>query len=143
MQLPTNLFLDGIQEKKVYYFSNNDLNTAIPHSYICLKRTPDDLLVLSCCTSKFETIRKFVETRNLPYETLVWLEADDIIFTKDTYINCNQYFEKTVEEFKDLYENGRIEFRGEISDSHFEQIIYGLIASPLIDEEIKDILPKL
>ncbi len=143
MKLPVNFFLDTIQEKKVYYFSNSSMNTDIPHNYICLKRTPDDLLILSCCTSKFETIKRFIEIRELPYQTLVWIRPDDAIFTKDTYINCNQYFSYTVEQFKQMYESGKIEFKGQIADSTFEEIIDGLLQSPLIDEETKDLLPKL
>jgi hypothetical protein len=142
MRFSSAMFLDSIEEKKIYYFSSSVLNTNTPHNFICIKRTSDDLLILSCCTSKFETIKRFIETRNLPYETLVWL-SENPIFTKDTYINCNQYFEFTLGEFRRMYENNTIEFRGEVSQSDFENIINGLLNSPLIDEEIKDILPKI
>ena len=90
MKLPVELFLSSVEEKKVYYFASNKINSIEPHHYICIKRTDNDLLILSCCTSKFETIAKFVETRSLPPSTLVYIKpSNQNPFTLDTYINCN------------------------------------------------------
>jgi len=145
LKFPVNLFLQGIQEKKVYYFSNKNINTYTPHYYICLKRTDDDLLILSCCTSQFETVKRFIELSDLPFETLVWIKPKDgeNPFIKDRYVNCNQYFSYSIDQFKQMYEQDNISFSGEISDVHFEQIIIGIKISPLIDEDIKDLLPQL
>ena len=63
IKLPTAFFLSTIEERKVYYFTNQQLNTDIPHYHICIKRKSNDFLILSSCTSKFETVKKFVETR--------------------------------------------------------------------------------
>ncbi|MCC6691551.1 MAG: hypothetical protein IT235_08475 [Bacteroidia bacterium] len=144
MKIPTDLFLKGIRARKVYYFSNNKINTEIPHYYVCIKRTDADVLILSLCTSQFETIKRFVESRNLPFETLVFI-APDIHnpFTKQTYVNCNEIHEFTVEELKEMYESEAVEFSGEISEGHYVQILLGLKASPMIDDETKDLLPDL
>jgi hypothetical protein len=40
-----------------------------------------------------------------------------------------------------MYESDAIENSGEISDVTYGQIIIGLHESPLIDEEIKELLP--
>lgn len=143
LKLPIATFLNAIEEKNVYYFSSKRINTNIPHNYICLKRTDSDLLILSCCTSKFDTVKRFIEIRNLPFETLVWIKPDNDIFDRETYINCNQYFTFTVEQFAEMYKNEVLEYKGKISDNHFEQIINGLIISPLIDEETKELLPTI
>jgi hypothetical protein len=34
-----------------------------------------------------------------------------------------------------------LDYKGEISDSHFEQILIGIKASPVVEEFIKDLLP--
>lgn len=143
IRLPIATFLNTIEERNVYYFSSNKIDTAIPHNYICLKRTDNDLLILSCCTSKFDTVKRFIEIRDLPFETLVWIKSDNDIFDKETYVNCNQYFTFTVEQFAEMYKNEVLEYKGKISDNYFEQIINGLIMSPLIDEETKEILPTI
>jgi hypothetical protein len=144
MQLPTDVFANSIGERKVYYFSNKQLNTTVEHYYVCLNRTKGDILILSCCTSKFETVKKFVEMRNLPYETLVHIKPkpNENPFTVDTYVNCNSYYQFTVEDFVNMYQSNNLTYKGEISLSDYEQLLYGLHASPLIDEDTKELLPN-
>jgi hypothetical protein len=143
MKVPTDVFLSSISDKKVYYFSSNHINTDTPHHFICLKRSDDDILIMSCCTSQFDTVSKYIETRSLPTETLVWISPKDNSnpFTKDTYVNCNSSFTYTVDEFREMYNSESINYSGEISDNHYQQIISGIHNSPLIDEETKDMLP--
>ena len=144
MKFPVNYFTDNIQERKVYYFSSTYLNTNTPHYFICIKKTDDEVIILSCCTSQFETVKRFVETRSLPYETLVYISSNDSInevFDKDTYVNCNEYYQYTVDDFRKKYEEGLIVFSGEISESHYEQILTGFHTSPMISPEIKELLP--
>lgn len=95
---------------------------------------------MSCCTSQFDTVRKFVESRKLPTETLVWISPNDP-FRKDTYINCNSTIPYTVEEFKVMYESDTIKFSGEISENHYEQILIGLHKRTMIDRELKQVIP--
>jgi len=41
-----------------------------------------------------------------------------------------------------MYNSNTIDFSGEISDVHYEQIVVGLHSSPLIEPEIKELIPK-
>lgn len=142
MKLPVGLFLEGIGEKKIYYFRSSKISSELPHFFICVKRTTQDFLIMSCCTTKLETIQRFVELRKLSYRTIVYLKPDgENALTEDTYINCNGYIPFTVEEFKSLYLDDRIDFVGEVSDIHYGQIIVGLHESTLVDDETKDLLP--
>jgi hypothetical protein len=144
MKFPVETFLAGIAERKLYYFSNKKLNTEIEHHYICIKKTDNDVLILSCCTSQFDTIRNFVESRNLPNSTLVWISPvdGDNMLTKDTYVDCNNVHLSSIEEFKTMYDADSITFTGEISESHYVQILIGLHDSPLIDNATKKLIPK-
>jgi len=146
MKLPTDLFLTSIDDKKVYYFSTNKYSIENPHYFICIKRSPDDILIMSCCTSQFDTVKKFIETRSLPPESLVWISPDstssDNPFNKDTYVNCNNCFTYTIDEFRTMYDNDSITLSGKISDNHYEQILIGIQKSPLVDNETKAIIPK-
>ena len=143
MKLPVNVFLSAIEQKKVYFFSSEKINITDPHFFICLKRTENDILIMSCCTSQFETVQRFVVTKSLPEKTLVWISPKDPAnpFNKDTYVNCNSSQTYTVEEFKSMYEKDAVKYSGEISDDHYHQILIGIKASPLIDNETKDALP--
>ena len=38
-----------------------------------------------------------------------------------------------------MYEENLLEYKGEIEENHLEQIIIGLLASPQIEEEIKQL----
>lgn len=145
MKVPTDLFLSGISERKIYYFSTVKINSLQPHYFICIKRMNNDLLIMSCCTSQFETINRFITSRKLPKESLVWIEPDpqsvDNPFTKDTYVNCNSYLTYTLDEFKSMYESGTISYSGELSEDHYIQLLIGIHSSPLVDNETKETLP--
>lgn len=141
----SQLFANGITEKGIYLFSSIHLNTTIPHYFICIVRTDGDLLYMTCCTSKFDTVSRFVETRGLPFETLVFIKPNnndtENPFSKDTYVNCNNVFSYTVDELTEMYINGGISYEGKISDVHYEQLLIGINESPLVDEEIKEFIP--
>ena len=144
MKVPPELFLSSIEEKKVYYFTSTKLNTETPHHFVCIKRTDKDILILTVCTSKFETVKTHVEKMGLPQETLVWIKPKEgeNPFTKDTYVNCNNSFTYTVEEFEIMYKSDTISHSGEISENHYNQILTGLHKSPVIEREVKDSIPQ-
>lgn len=143
MKIPITLFLSNISQRKVYYFKSNRLNTDIPHYFVCLTVGIDGIVLLVCCTSQFEKRRKFIETRNLPYSTLVWIKPDKENGLKmDSYVDCNGYFDYSLEELGQLYEADELEYKGELSEAVFDQILTGLRESPLIEESVKDKLPN-
>jgi hypothetical protein len=144
MKVPFELFLQAVQEKKVYYFTSAKIDSNVPHYFICIKRTDDCVLIFACCTSQFESRKKFIESRELPFETLVYIRPgeDGNPFTKATYVDCNNCHIYTFEEFKRMYNSAAVRYSGEISQIYYEQIIIGLHASPLIAEDIKEILPS-
>jgi hypothetical protein len=142
--VPVELFKSTVQEKKVYFFSSTKLNTEKPHYFICIKRNNEDLLILSCCTSQQETVQKYIETRNLPHETMVWIKPEATNpFLKNTFINCNNTFIYTLDDFESMYTTGKIKYSGEISLNHYSQIVTGIHKSPLIDEETKEMIPMI
>ncbi len=142
MKLPVDLFVQGISERKIYYFSSDQINSLEKHHFVCIKRTEEDILILSCCTSQFETVKRFVESRSLPYETLVYIppNGEDTPFVLQTFINCNQYFTYTIDEFVSMYESGSISHSGIIPEGIYSQIMVGVQRSPLIDNETKAII---
>ncbi len=113
MKLPTNLFLNNVSPRKVYLFSSDKLNTSVPHYFVCMVRTPEEMLILTCCTSQFKKRERFIKFRNLPASTLVYIPPDEENgLTKDTYVDCNSYFDYSIDEIKMLYEEEKLEFKG-------------------------------
>jgi hypothetical protein len=141
MKLPIEFFLQGIDEKKVYYFSSTKLNTSVPHYFIAVLKGSKDTVILVCCTTDREDKRKKrIEKLGL-HSTLVWIKPDNSNgLTKDTFVDCNSFFEYSIDDFKTMYENDLLEYKGEISETHYEQIINGLLDSPTIPTEIKELL---
>ena len=141
MKIPIEFFLQGIDEKKVYYFSSAKLNTSVPHYFICVLKGSSNTVILVCCTSDREDKRKKrIEKLGL-HTTLIWIKPDiSNGLTKDTFVDCNSFFEYSIDDFKAMYENDLLEYKGEISETHYEQIINGLLDSPTIPTEIKELL---
>ena len=143
MLLSPELFLTSIEEQKVYYFSSNQINSDEPHYFVCIK-TENGFISFSCCTSQKGTIDRFLKyTPKVSESTIVWIDKKDTLFKKETYINCNSdpivYSEK---ELKEMYSNEEIEFKGELSDSHYNQILVGIHESPMVTDEFKETLTQ-
>lgn len=75
------------------------------------------------------------------HSTLVWIKPDNNNgLTKDTFVDCNSIFEYSVEDFKTMYEQNLLEYKGEVTNGHYEQIINGLLESPNITDDIKELI---
>jgi hypothetical protein len=145
IEISSELFGQHIKAGNIYYFTSTQLNTNIPHYFICIVRDDGDYLILTCCTTQFEKRQAFIEGNNLPNSTLVWIAApnNENKLPKDSYVDCNNCFEYTVAELQAKHENGEIKYKGEVSENHFLQIVTGLKDSPLIENDVKNMLPKL
>jgi len=134
-----------IKSRKIFYFPCEELKTPIPHYFICICIYPIGTANLSCCTSQFDTVKRLIERRRFPNETLVYIPDSDSDnpFHRDTYINCNEYFPFLIEELWDMYQHGILEIRSELPLHSFEQILIGFNTSPMIEDELKDSLPDL
>ena len=141
MKLPIELFINGIDEKKVYYFSSTQLDTSIPLYFICIIKAENDKLILVCCTSDREGKRKKLAEKRGWYSTLVYVVPNaDNGLTKDTFVDCNNVFTYSIDDFANMYNDNLLEFKGEISDIPYEQIMNGMLDSPLIEEDIKELI---
>jgi hypothetical protein len=145
MPLSKRDFEAEIKSAKILYFPCEELNTPIPHYFVCVCIHPPGTVNLSCCTSQFETVKRLIERGKYPNETLVYIPEHDTEnpFNKKTYINCNEYFPYLIDELWDLYQNQSLEIFPELPLDSFEQIIIGFQKSPIIEEELKENLPDV
>lgn len=143
MILPSELFLSNITEKKIYLFTSDQISSDISHYFICVVKSQDGSLILVCCTSQFQKRKTYIEKVGLPASTLVWISPNtENGLEKDTYVDCNSIITHSIEDFKQKYEDGKLTYKGAVSDASFDQIITGLKDSPIIENSIKKLLPK-
>jgi hypothetical protein len=139
-------FEAALLSRKVLYFACSELNTEEPHYFICLCSHPVNTVNLSCCTSQFATVKRLIERNKFPSETLVYIPKTDTDnpFKKDTYINCNEWFPYSIDELWSMYYNVVLTIIPDLLPLHsFEQILIGLLASPQIEDELKESLPDI
>src|SRR5205823_2031000 len=83
----------------VYYFQHRRLSSVEPHYFIVVNSDPlgDELLLLAIASSKLESVRQ--RRRTLPPETLVEIAPTDYDeFTKQSIVDCNKLFRKSLAE---------------------------------------------
>jgi hypothetical protein len=135
-----------LRSGRIFYFGCAELNSSYPHFFICIFVDPSHIVHMSCCTSQFETVQRLIERRRYPEAKLIYIsDADaDNPFDKPTYINCNEYFQFSIDELWEWYLADDLTVIKELLPLHsFEQILLGFQASNVIEEEIKDQLPSL
>lgn len=139
-------FRANIKPRTVLYFPDEAiLKTPNSHYFICLGKNSDGHLMFSCCTSQFDTVRQLVERNRWPQSTLVYIPGNDTEnpFRTDTYVNCNEFFEYSLNELWSMYLDGILSFKGDLPLHSFEQILIGLSDSPQIEDIIKEELPTI
>jgi hypothetical protein len=137
MDVSFEAFYQVLKEKSILYFSLNYQGNPDPHYYVLLDKGTE-ILLFSVCTSKLDTILNFVKKRSLDYDTIVFIEsAPDNPFSKNTYINCNSPVLINHNEFKKMFEEGKIKYKDQLDGEHFDQIINGILKSRLVERKIK------
>lgn len=139
MGIPIALFEKTIRPRVIYKFKNDEFDDLTGHFHICINLDEQEILTLVICTSQFEKLQRHFKNRNLPPETLVWIRPDgDLPFKKDTYVDCNKYFIRSRNWIIDKYEKYELEGSWEIHESAYQQIVLGMIDSPIIENVIKN-----
>lgn len=140
MDLPSSLLNSAlIKEKSVFYFTCDKINASEPHNFIIIKNIDNSIILLTCCTSKYQTILNYVSFNKYSENTIASIDYNSYDFLKKpTFINCNSKIEYDYNEFTSHYIKGEISYRGEISDEEYAKIISGILLSEDIEEELKD-----
>lgn len=138
MDLPINLINSVIKEKAVFYFRTSKIHSEEPHYFIVISNIENKIIALSCCTSQYDTILKYIKRNKYPDNTIADIDYNDYSFLKtSTFINCNGKIEF---EYDDFVKKHLKDEKGEINDVDFKKIVVGMLNSPDIEEEFKEIL---
>ncbi len=130
-----------IKPGSVYYFVEESFASTEPHYFIVLNKTPiiDKLILLVSASSKIENVERI--RRNFPSETLVIISpAQYTVFKYETIIDCNTIFEKPIDHLVDKLTQGELQLKDEMDQRLVGKLREGVIASPLIEEYIKELI---
>lgn len=124
----------------VYYFVDRGLTSPQPHFFIVVNRDPlkDELLLLTVVTSQVEKVKR---VRRTAPETLV--ELSPVVYdelTKESLVDCNHVFSRTMSEFVELFGRGEIRHHKDLPRALLERIRDAIRASSLVSPASKSLL---
>ncbi len=142
MNVPYEIRL-SLRQGTVYYMAERGLSSIEPHYFVVLNQNPleSKLLLLLVATSQVEKAKGRILRKNLPSESLVVIddaEYDD--FSKESCIDCNKLFNKSLEELCEQWRKKEVRAHKDLPRELVEKLIEGVKASPLIVEEDKALI---
>ena len=143
IQLPNEVFFQHtLAIGTVYYYSSEKINTDEPHYHIVIHKTKSEIVVLGLTTTRIDKRIRFFNKNQFPESTLVFIEPDENNGLKETsLVDCNSnIFQETKNSLKYIRKEKGIQVKGRIKSSQIEQLRQGIIDSPMIPEETKEIL---
>jgi len=141
MDIPFELRLT-LRRGSVYYFEHRELDSPAPHYFIVLNHSPltQQVVLMSVFTSKVENQKRRIRRANLPPETLIEISPQDYAeLTKESCVNCNKVFTKSLAELAQLHPEMKKKPL-DLSSELLERILKGVEASPLVSEEEKKLI---
>lgn len=124
----------------VYYFVDRGLNSPEPHYFIVINSDPieQEVLVLNVITSQVEKVRQ--RRSSLP-GTLVEIqpgEYDEL--SKPSIVDCNNVFRRSLAELVEMTLHGAVVAKMQVSDDIIAALRAAALASPMVEQDIKDLL---
>jgi len=115
------------------FYAPELISCTVPHHFIVIAiEGVNNYLVL--CTSQKESRERHFNNTNLDLTGLVYIKPDlNNGLTKDTFVDCNQYYAISIDSLKSKLESGNLSITGTISVNHYAQIRLGITTSHIND----------
>lgn len=139
-RLPVEMRL-SLRRGTVYYCQHRELSSSEPHYLIVLNENPlrDSVVVLAVASSQVSKV--MARRANLPQETIVVVAVGDCSnFSKETAIDCNNLVEFSREELVKHFTSKTLTHKDDMPKEILSLLVAGVVASPLVAEEIKDLV---
>ena len=145
MEIPPSIhILATIETGSVYYFKEEKLSSDEPHYFVVLNKNPqtEEFLILVCASSQVERRKQIIKQLGIPSETLVTISPSEYSsFSKDTVIDCNRVFEKTLQIIVEKLKQDELKVcRDVMSDVILQKLTAGILVSPQVSGNIKNML---
>jgi hypothetical protein len=127
----------------VFYFTERRFNSSEPHYFVLINKDPisDSRLIFINATSQVDKRKKVIRLSKLPPDTLVEVIPGRCSFLKlNTAFDCNSYTEYFAEALIGRLQSKSFHYVGEMPADVLTEIIKGVLISPQIDEDTKDLL---
>jgi hypothetical protein len=125
----------------VYYLQHSALSSPEPHYFVVLNANPhgDSFLVLAIASTQIEKVRR--RSQHLPPETLVEvLPTEQSTFPDHSIVDCNHWFRVTKDDLLLKLQTRVASERTPLPPEILAKLRQGLLASPLIEPEIKELV---
>ena len=138
MEVPFEIRL-SLRCGTVYYMDDRALTSVQPHYFVVVNADPlgDELLLLTIASSKIDSVKRRRATESSA--TIVEIaESDYAEFSKDSIIDCNQLFTKSLQDLCAQWGRKEITPKLDIPEDILAKLKQGIIASRLVSEADKE-----
>lgn len=128
----------SLRQGTVYYMAERSLTSVQPHYFIVVNADPlgDEILLLTVASSQIDTVKR--RCAREPGSTVVEInEADYADFTKDSVIDCNSVFTKSLADLCSQWHRKEIVPKQDIPKDILERLKQGILDSRQVSEADK------
>lgn len=144
MEIPPKIQITfTLEQGYTYYFEEESFSGNEPHYFVILNKYPqnDEFVYFVNATSKVQKNREIQVALGRPVNSYVDVKPSECSFIKkDSIFNCNVIHKKSKQALIDKVEVGKLELIGAIPDRIVKKLISGVLASPLVEGRIKNLL---
>lgn len=130
-----------LRSGSVYYLQHRNMTSPEPHYFVVLNSNPStsEFLVLLVASSRVDKVKR--RRNDLPASTLVEITpADYSEFSQQSIIDCNQCFRFSRQELLNKLQQRVATEKTPMPKEVVKKLREGIIVSPLIENEIKDMV---
>ena len=136
--------LFDVSEKDIFKFTaefSGGSQQGIPdHYHICVK-TEDSYMIFNCCTSHSGKVKDRIKFFGRTYVEVTNMRRTQ--FTQPTFVDCDNVFTISKDDFDQYMHDGVVQFAGLISGSDYESIVKGILSSDMVEESTKKLFRKI
>ncbi|MBA7579813.1 hypothetical protein ES708_21691 [subsurface metagenome] len=138
-----DFFKSTLKIGSIYYFKYEKLkDTKDSHPFIVIHKKNSDYIILGNTTTQIEKRIKALEINKFPESTLVFIKPDEKNkLKKESVVDCNtNIWVEDESNLKSIRQKKGMRIYGTVSKNIIEQLRQGIKDSPMITQEIKDIV---
>ena len=138
MEIPWEIRLT-LRAGTVYYMADRGLSSVEPHYFVVVNADPigDEVLLLTVASSQIDSVKR--RRRGEPASTVVEIaEAEYAEFSRDSVIDCNQVFSKSLADLCGQWNRKEIRSKLDLPRSILERLQQGVLESRLVSESDKE-----
>lgn len=127
-----------VSEKDIFKFTSDfpaATGQGIPnHYHICVK-TEEAYMLFNCCTSQSGKVQNRMKYFGRSYVKVSHMKNTGL--SELTYVDCDNIFSISHDDFDKYSKEGKIVFTGMLAGSDYQEVVKGVLASDIVEENIK------